>query len=280
MKHPPVIIVKKSRPDANVGRHGEAWKVAYADFVTALMAFFLVMWLVTQGNAVKQAVGGYFRDPGIFDQRARGIVPSGQVAVERGKPTARMDSPRIGQQAARKALEEAAGRLKELLGELPEFKKLEDQIEIQLTSEGLRIELVESAKATFFDSGSATLKPVTAGILATIASELGKLSSPVVVEGHTDSLPYSRSGPYTNWELSADRANAARRAMEASGLRKGQIRAVRGYADVQLRDPGHPNAPHNRRVSIVVQSADFAPPVDRPVDALAASGASTRRGLQ
>ncbi len=263
MKNPSVVIIKKPRRDAHAGHHGGAWKVAYADFVTAMMAFFLVMWLVAQSNAVKQSVAGYFKDPGIFDyEKSNGVIPGGQMKLDPDAPSAvRTGRAALTEAEGRQILEQAAGRLKGALGSLPEFRRLEKQIEIQLTPEGLRIELVEGSEATFFDSGSATLKPETEHVLATIAGELGKIDNPLVIEGHTDSRPYSSSKTYTNWELSADRANAARRVMERSGVKPGQIRGVRGYADIQPRVVEQPADPRNRRVSIVVQNPDVASPV-------------------
>jgi chemotaxis protein MotB len=251
VKNPSVIIVKKPKRGGHGGHHGGAWKVAYADFVTAMMAFFLVMWLVAQSNAVKAAVAGYFTDPGIFDQqKSNGVIAGGEMRLDADRPTPPDDQVRID---SREALERAAERLRTALGAIPEFKALEHQIEIQLTPEGLRIELVEKNEATFFDSGSATLKPETERILGAISAELGKLTNDVVIEGHTDSLPYSKSRTYTNWELSADRANAARRVMEQLGLQHGQIQAVRGFADRRLRIASAPFDSRNRRVSIVVQ---------------------------
>jgi chemotaxis protein MotB len=255
MKNPSVVIVKKPRRGGHGGHHGGAWKVAYADFVTAMMAFFLVMWLVAQSSAVKNAVAGYFKDPGIFDhEKSNGVIPGGELKLDPESPADRRD-PAV-QLQDRQALERAAGRLKQVLGGMPEFEKLQEQIEIHLTPEGLRIELVERNESTFFDSGSATLKPETERILGAIATELGKLENAVVIEGHTDSTPYTRLTGYTNWELSADRANAARRVMERLGLHQGQIQAVRGFADRRLRAQDRPFDPRNRRVSIVVQNLD------------------------
>jgi chemotaxis protein MotB len=135
------------------------------------------------------------------------------------------------------------------------LKRLEKQIEITVTKDGLRIELLEGAEPTFFASGSASLAPGTESVLALISQELGKLKNEIVLEGHTDSQPYSKTGSYTNWELSADRANAARRIMERNGLRDKQITEIRGYADTSLRVKSKPLDPRNRRVSVIVQHA-------------------------
>jgi chemotaxis protein MotB len=135
---------------------------------------------------------------------------------------------------------------------MPEFEKLGKQIQMQVTPEGLRIELLEGSEATFFDSGSAKPKTDTERLLAAMAKELGGVSNDIVIEGHTDSQPYTAANGYSNWELSADRANAARRVMERSGLRQEQLKGVRGYAATRPRIPEATRDPRNRRVSIVV----------------------------
>ena len=250
MKASQVVIVRRPRREAHGGHHGGTWKVAYADFVTALMALFLVLWLVAQSGAVKQSVAGYFKDPGAFGHRqGNALVPMGEIKEG-------ADSPAKTLAEDREALSQAAVRLEDLLSQMPEFKELGEQIDIQVTDEGLRVELQEASESTFFDTGSAALKPATERILATIARELGKLENSVIVEGHTDSRPYSTGDGYSNWELSADRANAARRVMERSGLRARQVQGVRGYADTRLRMPEAPLNSRNRRVSIVVRQLD------------------------
>ncbi len=245
----PVIIIKK-KGHGKHGHHGGAWKVAYADFVTAMMAFFLVMWIVAQSEEVKAGVAGYFRDPGAFTEGGRGVLPGSENGTTGGgQPMGMTDL-----EAAKSMLEQAAEEIRRALAALPEFEHLKDQVEITLTDEGLRIELREAPDDGFFDSGSATVKPSTVAMLRVIATQLGELPNKVAVEGHTDSLPYSaESGVYTNWELSADRANAARRILEGSGTKQGQIEAVRGFADTRLRKPDQPLDAGNRRISIVVR---------------------------
>ncbi len=245
----PVIIIKK-KGHGKHGHHGGAWKVAYADFVTAMMAFFLVMWIVAQSEEVKAGVAGYFRDPGAFTEGGRGVLPGSENGTTGGgQPMGMTDL-----EAAKSLLEQAAEEIRRALAAVPEFEHLKDQVEITLTDEGLRIELREAPDDGFFDSGSATVKPSTVAMLRVIATQLGELPNKVAVEGHTDSLPYSaESGVYTNWELSADRANAARRILEGSGTKQGQIEAVRGFADTRLRKPDQPLDAGNRRISIVVR---------------------------
>jgi chemotaxis protein MotB len=251
-KGQPVIIVKK-RGHGSHGHHGGAWKVAYADFVTALMAFFLVMWLVGQSPEVKMAVAGYFRDPGVFETtRAGGVLPGGAEGLrETGVTPTAIDND---VQRAREVLERAAENLREALKRVPALNALEGRIEITVTAEGLRIELLENDKNSFFAVGSAQLLPETVQLLGVIAKELSTLGNPIAVEGHTDSRAYTSPNGYTNWELSADRANAARRAMESHGLRQRQIDAVRGFADTRPRYPNDPLDARNRRISIVVQN--------------------------
>jgi chemotaxis protein MotB len=258
MKNQPVIVVKKKK-GGHGAHHGGAWKVAYADFVTAMMAFFLVMWIVGQSAQVRAAVAGYFRDPGLFDyERSNSMVPGGEKGI--------LPDPKMGPKGEAATLsdaaklEEAATRIKAALGGVPEFTSLKDQIEIKMTAEGLRIELLESATTGFFDSGSAKLNASGEHFLTAIAKELGKVPNGIVFEGHTDSRVYQSTVGYTNWELSADRANAARRLMEEHGVPAGNVRGVRGCADTQLRLLNEPFDARNRRVTIIVQHLKPAKP--------------------
>jgi len=253
-QHEAIIVVKKVKGHA--AHHGGAWKVAYADFVTAMMAFFLVMWLVNQSKEVKASLGGYFRDPGVFEATGgRGIMPGGTGP---GDPAPATDkAPAIDKAAAaaeQQALEKSASHIREQLDKVPEFKTLRKQIEFTVTAEGLRIDLLESSGSTFFNSGSADMGPEAERIFAVIAHELGTLDNTIVVEGHTDSQQYANAERYTNWELSADRANAARRVMERGGLKSSQLLEVRGQADRQLKVAADPLDPRNRRVSVLVKS--------------------------
>lgn len=254
MSKAPVIIIKKPRRGHH-GHHGGAWKVAYADFVTAMMAFFLVMWIVGQSKAVKAGVAGYFRDPGILEQeRSNGILPGSTTGINPDTPPELKVTDSEQPPDDTVILERSAQRIRDMLSKLPEWKSLQGQVRVTATAEGLRIELADSNQATFFDSSSAQLKPATEQILGVIARELATLGKPVVLEGHTDSVPYTKGQTYTNWELSADRANAARRQMERSGLSPELVRAVRGFADKRLVKPEQPMDSSNRRVSILVAS--------------------------
>jgi chemotaxis protein MotB len=232
---PPIIIVKKKKGHA--GHHGGAWKVAYADFVTAMMALFIVLWLMNASKQVQEAVGGYFKDP-------RGTAK-------------RVGSNRDGSDAYVPLKKEDMAKLKEQLLQsihhLDPLDKLKNQIEITVTAEGLRIELMESAKGTFFELGSATPTPALRDLLQALSVELGKLPNKISIEGHTDSMAYTLAKGYDNWDLSTDRANEARRLMENEGVRLDQIAQVRGFADRQPRLPAHPEDPSNRRVTLIVQ---------------------------
>jgi len=253
MKDQPVIIVKKAG-HSHGGHHGGAWKVAYADFVTAMMAFFLVMWIVGQSNPMKAGVAGYFRDPGVFDRGtggAAGIMPGAPKGITSPAPTPNDTDIAV----AKEVLEQAAQRLREAIEQLPDFSKIKDRVDIEVTSEGLRIELIDTANDSFFQVGSAELHSDSKQLLAVIASELGKIPNRVAVEGHTDGRPFEGRGGYGNWELSADRANAARRAMQDSGLRPDQVDTVRGYADKRPRIADDPLDARNRRISIVVRNS-------------------------
>ena len=230
----PIIIVKKK---AHSGRHGGAWKVAYADFVTAMMALFIVLWLLNSSKQIQEAVGGYFKDPTGTSRK----VGSNMVGTGENFVLTKDDMPKLKEQ------------LQEAMKQTSDFAKLKDHIEMTVTTEGLRIELTESDKGTFFDNGSAKLNGDGAMILGALAHELGKLPNKLSIEGHTDSTPYAPSAIYGNWELSTDRANAARRVMQSTGVRTDQVTQIRGFADQRLRKPAAPLDPSNRRISVIVQ---------------------------
>ncbi len=167
-------------------------------------------------------------------------------------------------------------KLQEAMKEVPDFKKLADNVKMTVTGEGLRIELLEGAKATFFESGMPLPSRNGADLLKTLSKQLGAIPNSIFIEGHTDSKPYP-SAEYTNWELSADRANAARRIMQDNGLRPDQITQVRGFADQNLRDRAHPEDPSNRRISLIVQyrNAQAAPATSKPGGEKAGQGAKS-----
>ena len=252
----PIIIRRKK--SGHDGHHGGSWKVAFADFMTAMMAFFLVMWLVGQSDRVKEAVAGYFRDPGKYQKQGKeGVLEGSNAMIEMPNEASSMvKSPQESDAGASKDESERLALVaKEILVELEkqtEFERLKQNVKLQMTSEGLRIILNESEDSpAFFEPGSDKLLQKSAIILVTIARELGKLQNRIVIEGHTDRSG-SNDGEYSNWELSADRANAARQLMEVSGFFPGQVREVRGYADRFPMITDQPQDSRNRRVSLIV----------------------------
>jgi chemotaxis protein MotB len=199
---------------------------------------------------VKAGVAGYFRDPSAMHEAGagRGVLPGARAGTTGERQEA---APTV--ESATAALEKAAQHLREALKALPDFDKIKDRIEIHVTPDGLLIELLEGPKDGFFDSGSATLKAETIELLDVIGHELAQLGHKIVVDGHTDKRPYSSANGYTNWELSADRANAARHVLQGAGITEEQLEAVRGYADTRLRFADKPFDPGNRRISILVR---------------------------
>ncbi len=234
-KSRPIIILKKK--GGHGGHHGGAWKVAYADFVTAMMSLFIVLWLLNTSKPVKEAIAGYFKDPsGTASKLGTNLAGAGENFI-----LTKDNMPKLKDQ------------LEQKIREMRDFDKLKSHVEMTVTSEGLRIEMTESASGTFFDSGSPKLNGDGRDMLITLAQELAKLPNKLSIEGHTDSKPYPGNANYTNWELSTDRANAARRLMQANGVAPDQITQVRGFADMRLRKPDNPLDPSNRRISIIVQ---------------------------
>ncbi len=261
LEAPRRVIRKKGR---HGGHHGGAWKVAYADFVTAMMALFIVLWIVGQNKAVRDAVAAYFKDPTGVQKGAPSILKGGAGVGGSAAPLPPPGGPSRDEaggkeKADRAALEAAAASLREKIHREVHLASLEDRIKIELVEEGLRIQLLETAQGVFFDVGSATVKPATRDILAIIAQELRRLPNQMAVEGHTDSRPYIGAPNYTNWELSADRANAARRTMEVEGLRPTQVAQVVGFADRHLANLADPLDAANRRISIIVRFQSKAP---------------------
>ena len=227
----PIIIIKKKVNHG--GHHGGAWKVAYADFVTAMMALFIVLWLLNSSVQVRKAISAYFQDPsGTGNHSGSSTTGTGET-VSVGKDD----------------MDKLKDKLEQAMKKSPEFEKLKDYVTMSVTGEGLRVEMLENEKGIFFESGSA--RPTVTGheLILRLAEELKKLPNDLLIEGHTDAKPFAAKGDYSNWELSTDRANAARRLMEADGMQHGRIVQVRGFADQSLRDKGHPEAASNRRIS-------------------------------
>jgi chemotaxis protein MotB len=246
----PIIVIKKSA--GHGGHHGGAWKVAYADFVTAMMALFIVLWLMNSSKQIQVAVGGYFKDPSGSSK----LVGTDQSGSGENFTVTKDNMAQLKEQ------------LQKTVRQTTDFDKLKNQIEMTVTGEGLRIELLESENGTFFESGSA--EPTAKGreLLTMLGGEFGKLPNNLSIEGHTDSRRFTPTAKYGNWELSTDRANAARRTMEQSGLRPGQVADVRGFADQRLRTKQAPEDASNRRISVIVRYLEKtgaeAPPAQPP----------------
>jgi chemotaxis protein MotB len=242
-KSRPIIVIKKVV--GHGGHHGGAWKVAYADFVTALMALFIVLWLMSSSEQVKKAVAGYFNDPK-GTGKLMGTVLSGTGETITQAPT--------------KDLEKLKDKLEQEIKARKDLEKLSKQIEITITPEGLRIELIEGKDGTFYELGSAKLSESGQELLALLGTELKTLPNSLLIEGHTDATPYSSDNSYSNWDLSADRANSARRLLQQDGVRVNQVTQVRGYADQMLRVKNNPFDPSNRRISILVKNDNESVP--------------------
>lgn len=232
----PIIVIKKK--GSHGGHHGGAWKVAYADFVTAMMALFIVLWLMSStSKQTQEEIAGYFNDPkGLSTKKESGNKPALKETDEKQEMVA------------------LKNQLLKAIEDISALNNLRKQIEITITDEGLRIELVEDQKGTFFESGSAEPTLALIEILKLLATQLQSLPNHISIEGHTDAQAYVKQASYSNWELSTDRANVARREMQANGIRGDQVSQVRGFADQQLHFPLKPLDPANRRVSLVVQN--------------------------
>jgi chemotaxis protein MotB len=233
--HPIIIIHKKVAHHDD--EHGGAWKVAYADFVTAMMALFIVLWLLSASEKVQKAVGGYFQDP-TGQGRQTGTTTSGIA-----------ETLSLNQNQLKQIKE----KMEEAMRQIPTFKDMQKQVKMTITAEGLRIDLLETKKGLFFATGNPSPTDAGSELLKVLAGELAKLPNKIVIEGHTDSTPYGRPD-YSNWELSADRANAARRILNESGLGDNRISQVRGFADQRLLLKNDPTNPSNRRISIIVRN--------------------------
>ncbi len=285
----PIIIKKKKIMAA--GHHGGAWKVAYADFVTAMMAFFMVMWLVSSvSKEQKAALFDYFKNPSMESGKAPKPAPGqmgpGGASTSPINMHGGLDSPRssrtpsptigsplaaLGQgkamnetdaESARKIAEEAEKKqldalmqeLKEAISKSQALAPFKDQLLLDITPEGLRIQIVDAQNRAMFDRGSARLKDYTTQILRELSPYLGTVSNRLSLTGHTDTAPYGTRADYTNWELSADRANAARRALQVGGLSEDKIARVVGLSSSVLFDKTDPAAAINRRISIIVMT--------------------------
>ncbi len=269
-----IRIVKKKKGHA--AHHGGSWKVAYADFVTAMMAFFMVMWLLSMDQKMKDAIEGYFSNPVGFKKgfsAGANIISSGNSPAGEMKPPLRI----LIRTSEEKKFGDLAKDLRSRLNSSPDLRALGAHIEAVQTKSGLRIELIESGSGqTFFRNGSAEPLPITVAALRLIGAELSRLQTSIIIEGHTDSQQFGSNASYTNWELSSDRANAARRLVEGSGVDPSRIVEVRGMADRDLRVPSNPMDPANRRISILLPFTVLPDAMD-PIESVSGDAAIVKR---
>ncbi len=287
----PIVVIKRYKR-GGAGHHGGAWKVAYADFVTAMMAFFLVMWLVTSvSKEQRAAIFDYFKNPSM--EQGKSVKPAPGMNGPGGASTSPinlrggLDAPKIGQvrpgigtpvsppqpvkqqpseaeklalareavtEAEHKQLQSLMDDLKKAIESSAALAPFKDQLLLDITPEGLRIQIVDNQNRPMFDSGSAHLKPYTQAILTELAHYLNTVPNRLSLTGHTDATPYADNSGRTNWDLSADRANAARRALEAAGLSTEKTARVVGLSSSVLFNRDDPRAPINRRISIIVMT--------------------------
>ncbi len=251
------IVIVKKKVAGGGGHHGGSWKVAYADFVTAMMAFFMVMWILGMDDQTKSAIEGYFSNP-VGYRKGYG-AGSSPVSIGSTPTNIQRSQLRVLVRAnEEKTFEAARQKIMSKLAANDSLAKFNAEVDVVVTRDGLRIELIESGSGdVFFPLGSAQMKAATALVLQLVGTELASLSHPIVLEGHTDAALFGSGATYTNWELSADRANAARRVLETTGLGDGRLVEVRGYADKRLRVPDDPTSPANRRISLLLPFTDI-----------------------
>ena len=265
------IIIIKKRKKAHAAHHGGSWKVAYADFVTAMMAFFMVMWILGMDENLKKSIEGYFSNPiGYKKGYSAGTSP---ISVGTSPGSVQSTPLRLVSRVQQQQQFEQAGAHIRARLESAGLSTLGASIEITTTKAGLRIELAESSDGdTFFPVASAEMKPVMRTVLGLVAQELNTLTNGLIIEGHTDGRPYL--GTYSNWELSSERANAARRLLEANGVSPQRIRELRGLADRDPRLDADAYDARNRRITIVLPFNET--PVERMLPRLPEVGPSSR----
>ncbi|MFM7774152.1 MAG: flagellar motor protein MotB [Candidatus Kapaibacterium sp.] len=309
------IIIKKRRKAAHHGHHGGAWKVAYADFVTAMMAFFLVMWILGLSEQTKKHVANFFREPGVFENKrgrqipleldlqpgSRGNKGNGAGKEKHNAETAsgfRDQKEAMISDDVRKALSQAAYRdsiriteaarstarnmqqAKSLMmSQSADMRESVKNMTITLDDEALRIELVEMRDDLFFSPGSDRLKPIAIKLLKVVASYLSKMENHIYIEGHTDAKQYPGSvGGYSKWDLSSNRANAARRILESNGLWADQITNVVACADKSPINTDNPFDASNRRITIVVPMMKQSDLLKKKIDEYLSSKPSADAG--
>ncbi|MEG2803023.1 flagellar motor protein MotB [Stenotrophomonas sp.] len=273
----PTVIVRRVKKAGHAAHHGGAWKVAYADFVTAMMAFFLVLWLMAATTKPeRQAISEYFRNPSPLTGQSSTPAPGmagpggastsmiklgGATDISRGNSNdpfqnqqAEKPVPQNEREREQQQLEALKQELEEAISKSQALEPFKDQLLLDLTPEGLRIQIVDKQNRPMFDMGSAALKPYTREILRELSAFINHVPNRISITGHTDTTAYNAVHGYSNWELSADRANAARRALLDGGMTEDKVTRVVGLSSSVLFDKTQPDNPINRRISIVVMT--------------------------
>ncbi len=267
-----VIVVKKKNRGGGHPHHGGAWKVAYADFVTAMMAFFLLLWLLSSTTEEqKSGIAHYFNPPNNAIEYGGGDgIMGGASAVETAQqapkdapvlPPQQQENQDLSVQASEDSLfRQVAEEIKNTVMSIPQLQMLMQNMLIDVTAEGLRIQITDSAERPLFANGSADMMPYTKQMLTIMADVLARLPNQLAIGGHTDVVPYRGALPqYSNWELSTDRAQAARRVLEFEGIPDARMSRVAGYAAQDLLLKDEPQHPKNRRISVIVLRAKKGP---------------------
>jgi chemotaxis protein MotB len=258
----PIVIKKISK--GHGGHHGGAWKLAYADYVTAMMAFFLLMWLINMTSAAqKQGLAEYFRDPskvsltggsGTGDRTS--LIPGGGESITREMGHGKRTDTRNKQREAEQ-LQQLKKELEQMIKQEPQLQEFKEQFKVEITDEGLRIQIIDQENRPMFDLASSRMAPHARDLIEKMALMINDLPNTVTITGHTDARPYSGGlAGYSNWELSADRANAARQALVAGGLREEKVLRVVGVAASMPFNKQDPLDPANRRISIIVMNKE------------------------
>ncbi len=258
---PQIIIKIKRKASHGGGHHGGAWKVAYADFITCMFALFMVLWLLTQADLqLRQDIARYFRNSSVLPG---GSLLGTNTSAAKSDKARVLDASVTVVQGSGEDLEALRGHAKEIqraLEQNPDLSQIRDNVRVEVTQEGLEIQVVDSGaegrKDLLFDVNSSTLSPALQALLVELAARLGTLPNRIEIGGHTDARQYAAGAQQSNWDLSFARANAARQVMEANGLYPHQVLRVTAYADSKLLNAEDPFADENRRLSVLARRED------------------------
>ena len=252
------IIIKRVNKCPHVA-HGGAWKIAFADFMTAAMAFFLMLWILGGADDEQmKRMAEYFKDPTVIEGAPEVLVKSNEAGqssdsmIDMGgfKDSPKGDGDKIEQE--RQEMKKLKQQIEDKIEQTPSLQDLKDQLKIEVTPNGLQVQVLDDRKRPMFGTGVDLPKAYAARLLREVGGILSKTDNPISIAGHTDSSGYQSSAEYTNWELSADRANAARRLLLRGGVETESIAQVVGLADTVPFDADNPYNPRNRRISIIV----------------------------